>query len=81
MQSTIPENVKATSLEAYIAMIRFLEEYNKYLQSSDINGLLGDISLDTFGYMQQSADPSAWIAWENNLKEVLIESGALKKSI
>ena len=81
MQSIIPENVKATSLEAYIAIIRFLEEYNKYLQSSDINGLLGDMSLDTFGYMQQSADPSTWIAWENNLKEVLIESGALKISI
>ena len=79
MKSIIPKNIRATSLEAYIAMIRFLEEYNKDLQSPDINSLLGDMSLDTFGYMEQSADPSAWISWEKNLQEVFIEAGALKK--
>jgi hypothetical protein len=79
MKSIIPEGVTATSLEAYIAFMRFLEEYNRQRQFDDINGLLSEMSLTTFGYMERSADPCLWHDWEKSLEEVLIETGAIKK--
>jgi hypothetical protein len=70
MELKITPNTQVTSLEAYNAMIKTIESYNKYLQSDDIKCLLSAMSLSTFAD-GGSADPAVWEDWENALQEIL----------
>jgi hypothetical protein len=70
MENEISQNTKITSLDAYNAMIKTIEDYNKFLQSDDINGLLSAMSLTTFTD-GGSADPAVWESWENAIHAIL----------
>ncbi len=70
MEEKITKKTSVTILEAYNAMIKTIEEYNKFLQSDDINALLSGMSLTTFTD-GGSADPAVWDDWENNIKEII----------
>lgn len=59
----ITKDTKITVLDAYNAMIKTIEDYNKFLQSDDINGLLSAMSLTTFTD-GGSADPAVWEDWQ-----------------
>jgi hypothetical protein len=49
-----------TELEAFKAMVRFLESYYQRTESDDIGSLLGDLQLLQDG---GTADPAAWQDW------------------
>lgn len=70
MENKIAQNTKITVFDAYIAMIKTIEDYNKFLQSDDINGLLSAMSLTTFTD-GGSADPAVWESWENAIHAIL----------
>lgn len=70
MEREITKDTKVTVLDAYKVMIKTIEEYNKFLQSDDINGLLSAMSLTTFTD-GGSADPAVWEDWQHALKTIL----------
>jgi len=49
-----------TQLEAFKAMVRFLESYYERTASDDVGSLLGDLQLLQDG---GTADPAAWEDW------------------
>lgn len=77
MQNEITKDTQISMLDAYNAMIKTIEKYNKFLQSDDINGLLSAMSLTTFAD-GGSADPAVWHDWEYAIKRTLQEKQRTK---
>lgn len=53
-------------LEAYKAMVKFLEKYYNRTKSDDIASLLGDMILIE---AEKTADPAAWEDWLESIKD------------
>lgn len=49
-----------TKMQAFNAMVKFLEAYYERTSSSDVGGLLGDLRILNDG---STADPAAWDDW------------------
>jgi|HubBroStandDraft_4_1064222.scaffolds.fasta_scaffold325676_1 hypothetical protein len=62
---------KLTELEAFQAMIKFLDIYYQNTFSDDIGSLLGDMNLDNFFKNGTTADPAAWEDWIECINAVL----------
>ncbi len=60
-----------TEVQAFNAMIKFLELYYERTLSDDIGSLLGDLQFLKDG---KTADPAAWQDWSNCICEVLEKS-------
>ncbi|MCY9517149.1 hypothetical protein [Paenibacillus apiarius] len=59
-----------TELNAYKAMVIFLEQYYERTKSDDIGSLLGDLIMLNDG---TTGDPAVWDEWIECLKNVIIE--------
>lgn len=66
--------IKVNALEAYKAMLLFLEKYNQHINADEINILLGSMDLNIFGNGNEPADPAMWDEWEKCLIEILRSS-------
>ena len=64
---------KLTIRQAYIAMIRFLEQYYERSQSEDIVDLLSGLNLEIWKD-GSSADPAMWQDWKASVEHVLSEA-------
>ena len=60
-------NGKMTTIEAYKAMIKFMEKYYERTNSDDIGSLLGDLQLLSDG---STADEAAWTDWLDSVNSV-----------
>jgi hypothetical protein len=67
MAAILPDFIRIEPEHTYIALARFLEEYNKHLQNEEINGLISEIG-------QPHLAQGIYIMWLEKLKEVLEES-------
>jgi hypothetical protein len=59
---------KLTLMQAYNAMLSFLEDYYFRFDLHDLGSILGSISLMPDG---KPVDPAAWVDWLNAVKRVL----------
>lgn len=73
MARILPEFIRIEPCRTYVALMRFLEEYNKNLQNEEINGLISEIQ-------QPHLAQKTYKLWLETLREVLIEAGELKKT-
>ena len=56
--------VKLTKLQAYNAMVKFLDIYYEQTKSDDVGSLLGGMS---FLSDDSTADPAAWEDWTDSI--------------
>jgi hypothetical protein len=61
---------KLSALEAYQAMISFLEDYYFRFGQDSLGSVLGDMQLQPNG---TTGDPAAWFDWLDAVKKVLEE--------
>jgi hypothetical protein len=61
---------KLTLLEAYKAMLSFLDEYYFHYELDNLGGILGSLELMP---NNTTADPAAWEDWLEAVKRVLAE--------
>jgi hypothetical protein len=73
MRSILPNKITIEPEDPYIALLSFLETYNRDLQSEDINNLISEM-------VQVNLAQKTYRLWLETFKEVLIESGALKET-
>ena len=59
---------KLTKKQAYLAMLAFLEQYFKQIQSDDIGALLGSMSFLDDG---STADAAMWHEWQHAVELIL----------
>jgi len=59
---------KLTKLQAFNAMVKFLEGYYEKTKSDDIGSLLGDLQLFSDG---GTFDPAAWDDWIESVTAIL----------
>ena len=62
---------KLTTVEAFHAMILFLETYYEQTQADDIGALLGSLQLLEDG---KPADPALWQDWLKSSESVIFSS-------
>jgi len=70
MKNIFKDSLTIEPCDLYLAMIYFLEEYNKDFNSQDINNLLSELEqfhITQWGFKE----------WQNVLKTTLIESGSI----
>jgi hypothetical protein len=60
-----------TSIEAFQAMLLFLETYYEQTQADDIGALLGSLQLLEDG---KPADPALWQDWLKSSQSVILSS-------
>lgn len=65
------ENEKITVLEAYKAMLKYLENLYDLTESEDLAGFLGSMELLEDG---RPADQAAWHDWINAVNNILDKS-------
>lgn len=70
--------IKLTARQAFDAMINFLERYYEKTASNQINNLLSDMDMNTWGNGNETADPALWEDWIEciNGKDSLTLEGA-----
>jgi len=61
-------NENLNELQAFKAMINFLEKFYERTKSDDIGSLLGDLQLLDD---KETADPAAWSDWMKSVQEAL----------
>ena len=62
----IADKQQLTIQQAYVSMIKFLEDYYERTKSDDIGSLLGDLQLDE---NNMPFDPAAYSDWLNAINK------------
>jgi len=71
MISISHDKITIDSIDAYVAVYKFLEKYNENIESPDLCGLMGDLT-------QVHLAQSVFRMWLETLREVLVETGSLE---